>query len=427
MNIVLFVTILVLNVTFAALMKKSFNITKPSWLFWLYWISNILVAFCFFGLSINWKLEGLALLLIYVDIYVFAYLFIPIHSTEKYDAAQLIAKTRTINYLLIICFVAGIIYAILELVLNGFSIRNLFSISGLTEAGYYFTDGRYGGRTEIKTSTFEQICLTINYSGFILAGYGYRLRLSKKQLCFIQFIPMIASTLATTAKTTVISGIFLWICGYLVACNCRNSAVEDIKRLSKKKVVLISAGLLVIFYISFVVRYGVGTSENIVGRMIMYGLGHVPCYDDWYSQFRTNLFGYSHGQQTFMLLFGDSMPGSLANVYISPRFFTKYSWTNVITLFAYTLMDFGYIGSAVFFAIFGAISKLGIVSLRNKGSAIGHGLTGLVYYIIIYSFLVSPLRYLSITGSFALFGLYIFALQRIYLRKSKKTKIQVSI
>ena len=412
MSLLLFVIVALANVVFVLLYSRTCSASKPNWLFWLYWLINILVAFVFFGGSVDWKFNGLSYLLVLVDVFIIAYMFIPSTQKEKFDVCELHGVSWTINNLLILCFVAGIIYAVLELTINGFSVKNLFSFSGLTESGYYFTDGRYGGRTVIKTTTTEQICLTINYSGFILAGYCYRLRLSKLVLCFLQFLPMTASMMATTAKTTLISGLILWMTGYLVACNCTNSAVGNVRKIPIKSVSIIVASALVLFYYSFVIRYGVDTSIDIIGRMVMYGLGHVPCYDDWFSRFPINLWGYSHGQQTFMMFYGKAMPPELRQVFVPLFYSTSYSWTNVITLFAYVIMDFGYVGTIIFFALLGVISKILYNSLLEYGSAVAHGAIGFVYYIIFYSFLVSPLRYMSITGAFLLFGIYIFGLQK---------------
>ena len=91
----------------------------------------------------------------------------------------------------------------------------------------------------------------------------------------------------------------------------------------------------------------------------------------------------------------------------------------LFTIFSYVLMDYGYIGATIFWCIFGMVSAWSVVSLKRNGSAIAHGVTGLSYYIILYSFLVSPMRYLSIVGAFLLFGLYIFVLLKIRVEPKK--------
>lgn len=417
---VFFIIVLFLNIIFALLLYRSFAINKMNWLFLLYWLANILVAFLLFNNTVDWKFEGLSILLIYVDIFIVSYHAIASKQKETYFSSEFWGgRTHFVSIGLVLCFFAGIGYTVMELVNNGFSITNLFSVSGLMESGYYFTDGRYGGSTRIQVSTIEQIFLTVNYSGFILAGYSFNLKLAKKRYCFIQFIPMILSMLATTAKTTFISGIILWMCGYLVASNCIQEQTER-KRIPIFRIGIVVVASLALFYFSFYIRYGAGNSEAIINRMVMYAFGHVPCYDDWYAKFPTNLCGYSHGQQTFMMLFGNTLPDSLAKVYISPRFVTAYSWTNVITLFAYVLMDYGYLGATLFFIAFGIIAGFSIVSLKRNGSAIAHGIVGLCYYIILYSFLVSPMRYLSIVGAFLLFCIYIFVLLRVKVGSDEK-------
>lgn len=413
MSLILFLCILFINVRLMIYLRNNFSFSKMNWLFSVYWFLNIIIGILFFNTSVDWKYDGLIVLIIYVDIFVVNYTLITgKYSNQSFGIEVWENKTQFVGMVLIACFVTGMVYMALELFNNGFNLSNLLSIKGLMESGYYFTDGRYGGRTEIKVSLIEQICLTINYSGFVLAGYAFKLNLVKKRYCFIQFFPMILSMLATTAKTTLISGIFLWITGYLVASNCRNAETSKIK-IPYIKIGILILMVMVLFYISFYIRYGEGNSQNIFDRIIMYILGHIPCYDDWFSKFKINLFGYSHGQQTFMFFFGSKMPRKLANVYISPRFITKYSWTNVITLFAYVLMDFGIIGGMIFFGVFGAVAGWAISFLKSKGGAIAHGMTGMCYYIILYSFLVSPMRYLSIVGAYFLFSCYVFCLLRI--------------
>lgn len=404
-----FAIILAFNVILLIAIRKKFKINNASHMLLLYWISNITIAFIVFNSNIQWNYNGVSFLLVCIDIFLISYSKIYKEKDNTYYRSNKVkCNKNTVGELLLLCFASGIVYTVLELLNNGFTIWNLLSLDGLMETGYYFTDGRYGGNTEIKVSLFEQICLAINYSGFIMAGYAFYLGLITKWMCFIQFFPMVLSMLATTAKTPFISGIFLWICGYLVASNI----LEKQRSIKYKRVVLFSVIALVLFYFSFYIRYGTSDSE-IWYRIFIYAFGHVPCYDVWFSQFDGNLIGYSYGQQTFTMFFGNRMPKELIKVYVTPVLVTEFGWTNVITLFSYVLMDFGYLGSIVFFAIFGIISGLSTLSLKKTRSAIAHSLLGLSYYVIIYSFLVSPFRYLSIVGAFFLFGMYILYLFKI--------------
>ena len=390
-----------------------------SWLFLIYWLGNIGIGFVFFNNSVNWNFLGLGILLLYVDIFFISYTVISnkygvigtfCKSWNKKDKETLLALTM--------CFVAGMIYVFLELHNNGFSLSNLSSLSGLSQSGNYFTTGRYGGSVVIHVSTLEQICLTINYSGFVLAGYVYKLNILKKKrvlICFIQFIPMILSMLATTAKTTFISGIILWISGYFVASNF-NFIKFKIKKMLLIKIIVLMTVAFLLFYLSFYIRYDGASSDAIVKRIAMYAFGHVPCFDSWFEKFKINMFGYSHGEQTFMVLFGDKMPVGLAAEYVTMRFVTPYSWTNVITMFSYVLMDFGYVGSVFFWGVLGGIAGISTAWIKKNGNAVAHSILGLIYYTILYSFLVSPMRYLSIVGAFILFGVYIFILKRIKVK-----------
>lgn len=411
-----FIFLLLINTFGCIWFYKSIKISNPAQLFILFWIANIIVGLILFGNNWKWDFSGFIFLFICIDLFFLSFTAITKNNIKiKYSVDSWRNSKKYVKGILVICFFSGIGYMILELTNNGFSVLNLFSFSGLLETGYYFTDGRYGGDTEIKVSIIEQIMLTINYAGFIIAGYSFRLKLLSRWICFIQFIPMILSMLVTTAKTTFISGIFLWICGFLVAINCK---INDSKiKIPWGKIIFAGCLSIALFYFSFVIRYGVNTEENIINRIIVYAIGHVPCYDDWFLKFPSNLWGYSYGQQSLTMFFGDTLPERLERVYVVPKIVTEYGWTNVITLFAYVLMDFGFLGSVCFFICFGIISGFSYIGIRKNGSPVAHAILGLTYYIILYSFLVSPIRYLSIVGAFILFGVYIFGFQKIKYKK----------
>lgn len=408
----LFFLVVLLGNTALCFSYKKKSISDIGFLFMVYWVINIILGYTIFAFSREWNFISLALLLLYVDI--FAFIYINVVSKQKVvisNFANCDEKPKLIRNILIFTLVCGFGYVYYELTSNGFGLSNLTSEEGLMESGYYFTDGRYGGSTEIQVPLIGQILLMINYAGFCFAGYVYKLGLAKKKYSFLPFIPMICSTLATTAKTLVVSGALLWITGYIVA-KIIDSNEKNVRTINIRKLLLPVTVVLFFFYMSFVIRYQSNDPIEIINRLFVYMVGHVPCYDDWFNRFDVNLLGYSYGQQSFQFIFGPKMPNELRNVCVVPYLQTQYGWTNVNTLFAYIYMDFGYIGSAVFFGIFGFVTAKGRNAIISRCSPIGHSIVALSIYEILYSFLISAMKYTSIVGSFVVFGAFVYIVNK---------------
>ena len=409
--IIFFIFVYIANLCFLIHYRKHISINNIGFLFLIYWLINIPIGLLLFHDVINWNYNALSYMLICVDFFALSTSYINTTSIEiDCSEKEFLFKTKNVYYILFFGFLAGLGYVYLELSLNGFSMSNLTSMQGLEEAGYYYTDGRYGGTTEIKTTTLEQILLTINYATFALAGFVYCFNNISKYLCFIQFLPMIASTLSTTAKTLLISGLFLWICGYLVATIYLRKNLKVSIRILFTRLLLPIFVCLALFYLSFSIRYQSNDSEAIINRIFVYMFGHVPCYDDWFDKFDANLFGYSYGQQSVGFLFGNHFPLELKAKYVVPSLTTPNGWTNVNTMFAYVLMDFGYLGSFLFWLLLGKIAMVAKKAVRHA-RIWGFGVLGLCFYIVIYSFLISPMKYLSIVGGFFLFSIMLFTIK----------------
>ena len=418
MSTILLLIVFLLNVVLVS--KFHCDIRRPSSLFVLFWIANIAISFILLSSQNNNSHLGLSYLLLAVDVFVLSFNSVSKNHLKQYNIFVDVLSTKIFTFTLILSLLAGFAYVLMELSNNGFRISEIRNGDDIKEIGEYFTKGRYGTSIDINISLFEQICLTINYAGFVIFGYGWNLKIINKYCWFVLFAPMIFTAVATTAKTTFVCSIFLWICGYLVGANVNKNRKKIINLLN---LFFLAIVFIVVFYLSFVVRYG-DDSSFILDRILIYAIGHTACFDYWFDNFDANLFGYSYGQQVFMALWGIQKPEALAEVYISPIFESEYGWTNVITLFAYVIMDYGLIGGIVFFVLFGIISGLSYNSLMKSGSSVGHACTGLTFFIILYSFLVSPFRYMSIIGAFILFGIYIFIYKRIYAKRFEHGKAQ---
>ncbi len=421
MWIIVLIPIIIINILL--LIKDKRQLSHPGKLFNTYWIVNIIIGLLAFNVNVKWN--GLPLIYaIIISVLFFAFFNYgeKIYVKEK-KKKEIIDKEADIKFLLILCTVAGVLYSFLELKNNGFSI--FYAVSNLREVGYYFTDGRYG-KTELRVSFLEQVCLTINYGGFVLGGYCVKKKLLRFKSTLINFIPMVFSMITTTAKTVLISAILLWITGALVAnATLNNINIKKSKNKSLKKYIRIISLILVIyigFYYSFLIRYGSEEYTNINDRLRVYGLGHVFCFDHWLSTQEVTLFGQTHGYKFFYwLLHTLGIKSPMVNSY-NFAVSTQWGWTNVHTAFADYIIDFGVIGYMGVICLLGGVCGAFYKKLMISDSPLSSGVVGLTYYCILYSFLVSPLRYLSIVGAYIVFGVTIYVLQNFKLleRKNKK-------
>ena len=140
MSCLTFIGIFLFNILMMLILRRNFSIVKMNWLFLFYWVINITIGIFFFNTSVSWKFDGLIVLLFYVDIYVVAYTLVigTRKSSYNFDLSYWKNRSHIIQIGLLSCFVAGLMYMVLELVNNGFSLFNLLSIKGFMETGYYF-------------------------------------------------------------------------------------------------------------------------------------------------------------------------------------------------------------------------------------------------------------------------------------------------
>ena len=392
---------------------KNFEYTNPGKLFVAYWIMNIAAAVILFNCNVSWKFSGIIYLIFCVDIFfVISNLIIKKIGKKRGKYTNWGRKTNEIQTLLIICFICGLVYNFLELTNNGFGINTLLSFEGLNKVGDYFTNGRYTDSVTIVVTGIEQICLTVAYSGNLLAGFMIKNRK------YIQIISPVLCMIYSTAKTPFICALILWLCGYFLSVITYAKITKISNRMLFKLIFLAIVAYLLLF-ISFINRYDGNSASYIFNRIIVYAIGHVPAFGEWFDVYEGSAWGFGHGRMIFSGIMGtpsDYLRDYLKARCYSIRYETPYSWTNVITLFAYVIMDFGYLGSIIFWGVFGIVTSLLYVEVVSKENSFAMGLLGLCYFELLYSFLVSALKYKSIIGAFLLFSLYIWTVKNIKLK-----------
>ena len=405
------------------LLFRNKRYLRPDHLLGLYWNVNIIAGLLMFNVNNDWNYYPLIYILMCCIIFSLGFQFGDkiklknIKAKEMTESGQQY-QTEYIKTIIILGIIAGFIYSADLLRINGFSVR--IALSDFRLVGNYFNNTRYFGEGE-KTSTIGQICLTIYYSIFALGGLFHKRVPKMRKLIIIAFIPGIFNMLCTTSKTVVIGPVFLWLSGWLVE---KSLIGEDkvftdrgIKRLqgSIKYIVLVILAFYAIFQ-SFVIRYGGTTYTNIYQRISVYALGHIPCFETIFKRCNFTYTGEGFGYYTFrwvcdLIGIKSPVPSGTYNFGLN----TAYGFTNVPTIFTDFIMDYGYFGALFECVVLGII--VGVLYRNvNENSQVIISLLGLSYYCILYSFLVNPMRYLTIVGAFVLLSVYLYVGKQLKVR-----------
>lgn len=150
--------------------------------------------------------------------------------------------------------------------------------------------------------------------------------------------------------------------------------------------------------------------------MYSYAIGHLACFDKWYSLSTTEDLPYKLGVRTF---FGLSNALGIekreSGIYDETVFFGKgeiQGNSNVYTAFRPLVEDYGILGSMVFMIMFGFLSQLCIVNIRQYRRAyLSETILCAIFAWVFWSFVTSIFSYLSY---FAMFFFFFLLLKLTY-------------
>lgn len=411
------------------IMKKiNKNLYVPSMLFTFYWMTNIVVGIMLFGYDYQWVSFSLYYIFFMCIIFfvVESFFWRNKRDIPEKKKMELIYKVNDrkvlIRSVLVFTMVMGFIYVYTLLINHGHNLTAFYSLENLINTSHTYTVMRYGGGEENST-ILGQIMLSTTYFGWLFSGFIYPFTLKRKDrttgiFCFLILLPTILMVLVSNGKTSLVFGLILWATGYLLSNQFVNIKINF--ALIKKIILLITVAF-VVFAMAFYIRYGGAEFSKINNRIITYGIGHVPAFDEWFGGYHITWFGETYGSSTFNAIFrflGLPIINENSANFVTE---TKYGITNVHTLFSNVLLDFGIIGSFIFFILLGGVSGLLLTVLRRKKiSALNITSIGLLYFCILYSFLISPLKYTSL-----IFALIEFYLVLKYVLSNKIIKIRI--
>ena len=202
--------------------------------------------------------------------------------------------------------------------------------------------------------------------------------------------------------------------GYVVASNLLSKQIK----INFRQVLFIMIGAFVfmlLMIVTMMFRYGgldVDTFYVASGKMISYGLGHLPAFDLWYVGYQENINELTFGGKTFYGITNTlgiltREQGVFSTMYqISPLG----DETNVFTAFRFYIEDFGTLGSFVYLFIMGSVCRF----FYDRFRALRHvylnaTIMCAIYFYISWSFATSVFAYATYIAMF----LYLFVLLKL--------------
>ena len=395
MNLILILSSILLAWVGLRLLKPF----SPAWMFTLIWTSQLLFAGIVLDNYIKFSYYGLLYILLLNFFFVLGAIILPMKSTNQQTQRNL-ANKRVKKILIVLLFLAlgNPIMAILQ---NGFDLTSFFSIESWLEMGSEMSESRYA---ETQNVTFlSQILLIFMYLAALFGGYCYVLCNKRlKFLCIMEFLPSVLVSITQGVKLNLVTSVFLFFIGIVVSSFANGKSII----INYKKLVGISVSsfvFLLILYSAMIFRIG-EVNENAISivnqKVSSYTFGHIPCFDIWFSEKRSDDSSLKLGLRTFYAISNSlGIEKRELGVYQERITFGKDDFegeSNVFTAFRAVVDDFGLYGSLLFMLIIGYISQLLFYDVQrwSKSYFCTTFLCG-IYAYVIWSPLTSYFTYLS--------------------------------
>ena len=256
---------------------KNTEISMPSNLFCLLWTFFILGAtfllgdnkFYFYG--IYWIL-GLCIFISVVSYRLEKTIIIISDNDEDRGKADIPWTLLTVMAFLALLSVGISIHA------SGINSRGFNGLNSVQSIAYQMTVERYSDSQ--SGSGMAQILGVFMYAVAICAGYSWVHvgGVRDKVICMICIVPVILSTLITTAKLSLVSFVLLFITGFYISYINRYHRLPHISARVALRFLLMFCFLILIFYITFVFRLNntvLNPAKIIIGKLAIYMFGHV--------------------------------------------------------------------------------------------------------------------------------------------------------
>lgn len=361
-----------------------------------------------FEVPINpWAVGYLSLLVI-----VFSWTFVFFNWKKAFSnnlekpAVNEVYDTKLLGLILWLSIFFSIVFSIMVMLVQGFSLSELYEDIVLVAAKYAVS--RYA--SEVVYSAYGPLSLGFAYLAVLIAGliFGSTQSNSRKKWVLLAFLPSIIIMVTQSAKGSFFGSIFYFLGGILVT-SIQQNKLELFKANIVRIIFKISSFSAVLFIFSLMSR-GL-QDENDVGGFLeklrfllaSYFFGHLYNFSEWidvyWDGFNNSKFDISHyyyGFYTFTSIyrfFGYQKvtPDAVYDEYNNIQDLME---SNVYTIFRGMVMDFGILGTVFFIFLLGLLLHLCFyVFLNSKRPLISLVLTIFMIVVFYYSFIISVLTW----------------------------------
>ncbi len=295
--------------------------------------------------------------------------------------------------ILVVLIVCGILWLGIELRSNQLTMSVFASPDSLLEVGTEIAERRYSGGS--NGSTMVQLLASLTYSAALCGGSFYLMFDTRKDrmLCVGTMLPISLLMILTNAKAGFIASIMLWLIGYITGYIRKYG--EGI-RISDKRVLLflcITVAVLVLLYITFLLR--VGSLESWAFKAAnekfgIYAFAGIYNFDYWVSNYGLSLLDAQFGINTFMSAF--SLLGFVQRAQgVYQTMLVGYG--NIFTSFRGLTQDFTCIGALLLLFLLGCLEGFFVKRVRSNVSMVAQAGLAAIGFFYTYSLIISPWVY----------------------------------
>lgn len=330
---------------------------------------------------------------------------------EDYDNNYTISNIAWM--LLDVLIILGIIKWIYEISLNGFHLRDFFSLNSLATMNNSFAVARYSGGANQNQVT--QILNIAVYAAPLIGGFALNFSQEMKQKwnCICSVFPALLVTLTVNTKATLIGAIILYISGYMTSYHLKNKEGIRLKPKIVLTVIVVIIGFALLMVFSMMLRIGEISGRTfaiVMRKLVIYIFGNVQTFDVWLSDYWKDST-FTNGGMTFL-----GVSSSLGLMTRVQGVYTSLQGTssNVFTAFRGIIEDYGSVGGIIFTSLIGFITGLseGIIYRANKIKELACFIMSATCFFFVYGFIISPWTYLSYIFAMIIFGIWMSIARR---------------
>lgn len=371
------------------------------------------------------KYNGLyIILLFFIFSYLGFYAVMKININTKYSSRKIeFNKSRLRNIILFLLFVI-IPISLINIFSKGVRLNNLFNLESLLEINEASAFNRYSGNNSFGyLNILNSLKINCMYVCSLFSGIYFSLFDKKSYLPFYIFVVTILELLFSNGKLGLIVITMLFLIGIIMT----QIIAEKEQKIKKKIYLKMFLFIIIIFFILYtsmllrVGRFDFHIRQQIQRKFVNYACGSMYAFNSWFNSIRVDLPIFNFGTQTFTGIF--NLIGVVVREQgVYKNMFHSSVWnTNVYTSFRGVISDFGMIGFLLFAFILGVISAWSYKNWINKKTRVSFICLGMIYLFYIYSFIISPYIYSSLTFVFPL-SVVVLIVERKY--KWKKIKLR---